>query len=193
MCVKTGHRWRCGAAHGAHRHGPARQPQARRRPEGVRLFLSVVGNSISGAVQPRCYVCLSRQALIASAHRVQDSTTDFAAQYKGDNDQGTPAQTGADASARPGANTPKGVGEIRNPKTPTLPNALGGRSWNTSCIASTYFKTVYPSGIRPQHRTVFSNSCSTAARECGCMWCVNWCSAEPVTLACKQCAYIERC
>lgn len=83
----------------------------------------------SGAVQPRCHMCSSRKALTPSTHRVQDSTTDFAAQYKGDNDQGTPAQTGADASARPGANTPKGVGEIRNPKTPTLPNALGGRLW----------------------------------------------------------------
>jgi hypothetical protein len=60
---------------------------------------------------------------------LKDSPTDFAAQYKGDNDAGTPAQTGGDASKRPGANTPQGVGEIRNPKTPTLPNALGGKNF----------------------------------------------------------------
>lgn len=55
---------------------------------------------------------------------LQDSTTDFAAQNKGGRDEGTPGQT--DASARPGANTPKGQNELQNPNTPTLPNALGG-------------------------------------------------------------------
>jgi hypothetical protein len=58
---------------------------------------------------------------------LKDSPTDFAAQNKGGRDEGTPGQTGA--SARPGANTPKGTGEIRNPQTPVLPNALGGKGF----------------------------------------------------------------
>lgn len=58
---------------------------------------------------------------------LKDSTTDFAAQNKGERDEGTPGQTGA--SARPGANTPKGQNELQNPNTPTLPNALGGKNF----------------------------------------------------------------
>lgn len=57
---------------------------------------------------------------------LKDSGTEFAAQNKGERDEGTPGQTGA--SARAGANTPKGFNELQNPKTPTLPNALGGKN-----------------------------------------------------------------
>jgi hypothetical protein len=58
---------------------------------------------------------------------LKDSGTEFAAQNKGEFDRGTPGQTGA--SARAGANTPKGMNELQNPKTPTLPNALGGKNF----------------------------------------------------------------
>lgn len=58
---------------------------------------------------------------------LKDAPTGFAAVFKGERDEGTPGQTGA--SARAGANTPKGMNELQNPQTPTLPNALGGKNF----------------------------------------------------------------
>ena len=52
---------------------------------------------------------VARQELFSGkwgAHALQDAPTGFAAVFKGERDEGTPGQTGA--SARGGANTPKG-------------------------------------------------------------------------------------
>lgn len=58
---------------------------------------------------------------------LKDSGTEFAAQNKGERDEGTPGLTGA--TPRAGANTPKGTNELRNPQTPVLPNFLGGKNF----------------------------------------------------------------
>ena len=116
------------AAHDAPGPGPERQPQAGRRPEGQlpseTLQMPIIQHSRDAAPAWRSTIgqgfhthtawqhqlaapcCKAGIVFESAAHALQDAPTGFAAVFKGERDEGTPGQTGA--SARGGANTPKG-------------------------------------------------------------------------------------